>query len=178
MSEEKIDRELQNIRHSDEMQDIITGVPSGLVRWGTVLSLCVFLMIIGLSAMIHYPDLIKTTLKINSSDNYSGRSQFFGEIELPQNALQTIHPGQDVMVKLVSYPFEQFGILRGKIKYIEPGADSEGKFWGKVEFSTDPRFVNPAIHLKPGMLADAEIVIQEATIFKRIYKNLNIISNK
>jgi multidrug efflux pump subunit AcrA (membrane-fusion protein) len=153
------------------MQDIITGVPSGLVRWGTLISLCVFLMIIGLSAMIHYPDLINTTLKINSSENYSGRSQFFGEIELPQSALETVHPGQDVVIKLVSYPFQQFGTLKGKIKYIDPGADKEGKFWGKVEFSTNPHFVNPDIHLKPGMLASAEIVVQDATILHRIWQN-------
>jgi hypothetical protein len=173
MSEKKVDRELQNIRHSDEMQDIISGVPSGLVRWGTLISLCVFLMIIGLSAIIHYPDVIKTTLKINSSDNYPGRSQFFGEMELPQSVLQTIHPGQDVMVKLVSYPFEKFGILRGKIKHIDPGADREGKFWGKVEFNTNPHFVNPAIHLKPGMLASAEIVVQDASILHRIWQNVS-----
>ncbi|HEY4195593.1 MAG TPA: hypothetical protein VGM63_08655 [Mucilaginibacter sp.] len=173
MSEKNIDRELQNIRHSDEMQDIITSIPSGLVRWGTVISLCVFLMIIGLSAMIHYPDVIKTTLEINSSDNNSGRSQFFGEMELPQNALQTIHPGQEVRIKLASFPFHQFGILKGKIKYIDSGADREGKFWGKVEFDTSPRFVNPAIHLKPGMLASAEIVVQDASILHRIWRNVS-----
>lgn len=171
MPEEKINQNFENVRHSEEVQDIIAGVPSGLVRWGTVISLCVLLMITGLSAMIHYPDLIKTTLKVNRS-GYSGDNQFFGEMELPQSALQTIHPGQDVIIKLVSYPFEQFGILKGRIKYIDPGADKEGKFWGEVEFNMNPHFVNRAVHLKPGMLASAEIVVQDASILHRVWQNV------
>ena len=170
MSEKNIDKELQNIRHSDEIRDIITNTPPGLVRWGTVISLCIFIMIIGLSAMIHYPDVIKTSLKIiNAGD--SGRSQFFGEIEIPQSAVRTIHPGQDVKVKLISYPFEQFGILRGKIKHLDPGADRDGKFRGEVEFSTDNHFINHTIKLKVGMLGEAEIVVLDTSILFRIWQN-------
>jgi len=169
MPEEKINQGFENVRHSEEVQDIIARVPPGLVRWGTLISLCVFLMIIGLSAMIHYPDLVKTTLKINSSE----RSRFFGEMELPQSALQTIHPGQDVIIKLVSYPFEQFGILKGKIISIDRNPDKDDKLWGRVELNTNPHFVDPAIHLKDGMLASAEIVIQDESVLHRIWQNVS-----
>lgn len=55
--------------HTDDMQDIITAVPSWLLRWGILLFFGVFILMIGLSAFIRYPDVIKTQLKIDSPNS-------------------------------------------------------------------------------------------------------------
>lgn len=56
------------IRHSEDVQDIITAPPSWLLRWGITLFFCVLVLIIGLSAVIEYPDIVKTQLKISAAD--------------------------------------------------------------------------------------------------------------
>ncbi len=53
-------------RHSDELQDIITKVPSWLIRWGISLFFSILVLIVALSAFIRYPDVVKASLKINS----------------------------------------------------------------------------------------------------------------
>src|SRR5580704_18042572 len=55
--------------HSDDMQDIITTVPSWLLRWGITLFFGILVLIIGLSALIRYPDIIKAQLKIDSPNS-------------------------------------------------------------------------------------------------------------
>src|ERR1700761_2130830 len=87
----------QHIRHSDEIQDIITAVPSALLRWGTTIFIGVLFIIIILSAFIRYPDMVKTSLKINivypankmSPENHG--TDFYGDMILSQNTLGQIH---------------------------------------------------------------------------------------
>ncbi|MDB5016223.1 MAG: hypothetical protein JWQ84_1055, partial [Mucilaginibacter sp.] len=59
----------QPVRHTDDMQDIITAVPSWLLRWGITLFFGILVLIIGLSAMIRYPDIIHASLKIDSPNS-------------------------------------------------------------------------------------------------------------
>jgi len=58
----------EQTRHSDDMQDIITMAPPWLLRWGITLFFCLLVLIIGLSAVIRYPDIVKSQLKIDSSN--------------------------------------------------------------------------------------------------------------
>lgn len=59
----------EEIRHSDDVQDIITAVPSWLLRWGITLFFIVLVLIIGLSALIRYPDIVKAQLKVDSPNS-------------------------------------------------------------------------------------------------------------
>src|SRR5438270_13016148 len=59
----------QSVRHTDDMQDIITTVPSWILRWGITLFFCILALIIGLSALIRYPDVVNATLKISSPNS-------------------------------------------------------------------------------------------------------------
>lgn len=52
--------------NSEEVQEIITAVPSWMLRWGISLIFLIILSVIAVSAVIQYPDVIKTTLKVNS----------------------------------------------------------------------------------------------------------------
>jgi HlyD family secretion protein len=47
-----------------------------------------------------------------------GNEAFFGEMTITQNNMGKVKEGQEVLVKLRSYPFEEYGMIRGKIKYI------------------------------------------------------------
>src|SRR6185312_6941772 len=68
MPTENINHEDPITRHTSEMRDIITAVPSRLLRWGTTIFFFVLLLMTGLAAFIHYPDVIKTSLVIRSTN--------------------------------------------------------------------------------------------------------------
>ncbi|WP_199138426.1 hypothetical protein [Pedobacter sp. ASV12] len=59
-------REESIYQHSEEVNEIITAVPSWILRRGITLILLILLAIILLSAFIRYPDIVKTSLKVNS----------------------------------------------------------------------------------------------------------------
>lgn len=102
-----------------------------------------------------------------------GNEQFFGEMQISQNSLGKVKIGQQVLVKLKSYPYEEFGMLKGTIEYIADVPYKDSIFVSKVNFkikkSSD---LKQPVHLKSGMLADAEIITQDGTILQRISRSL------
>ncbi|SFA48501.1 HlyD family secretion protein [Pedobacter suwonensis] len=105
-------------------------------------------------------------------------TNFFGEIRIPQYNMGKVSLGQRALIKVHGYPFEQFGVIRGKISYISDVAVHDSVFIAKVDFEQfehkDPEL---SITLKNGMLADAEIVTKESSWLSRILRNLKIIVN-
>lgn len=155
------------LRHSEEIRDIITTVPSAMLRWGPTLFVGIFLMIIGLAAFIHYPDMVKTTLRIDTRDK-----KFFGAIVIPQNSIGKVTAGQRVIIKLNSYPYEQYGSLEGVIKYVSASVDNNGDYLAEVEINTHASSINTAIQLSPRMRGEADIVTKDATILQRITRDI------
>jgi multidrug efflux pump subunit AcrA (membrane-fusion protein) len=242
MPTEHINHEDPITRHTSEMRDIITAVPSRLLRWGTTAFFFVLVMITGLAAFIHYPDVIKTSMVIRSTNQnghvasnapgkliklfatpgqqvkvgqllaqimtpdsktydisapitgklaYSGilheeetlvpqqdlfniepaNESFFGEMTVPQSELGKVSQGQPVLIKLVSYPFEQSGILKGKIKYVSGITNKDNAYLAEVTVDPANEAATKGIKLKDGMQASAEIMIQDASVLQRISRN-------
>ena len=243
MPTKNINHEDPITRHTSEMRDIITAVPSRLLRWGTTIFIFVLVLMTGLSkAFIHYPDVIKTSLVIRSTNQDGGvtckapgklikllaapgqqvkagqplarimeqnskiyvvtapitgklayssilheeetlvlqqdlfnieptNESFFGEMTIPQSDVGKVSEGQQVLIKLISYPFEQYGILKGKIRYESGITNKENSFLAEVTVDTDNQAKGRGIKLKDGMQARAEIMIQDASVLQRISRN-------
>ncbi|WP_443943538.1 HlyD family secretion protein [Pedobacter sp. AW1-32] len=103
-----------------------------------------------------------------------GNTDFFGELQIPQNNMGKIRVGEETLVKLRSYPYEQFGMIRGKLTYISDAAYKDSVFIAKVSFNKyenkDPQ---RQVQLKNGMLADAEIITEETSLLRRLLRNMN-----
>ncbi|MES2061793.1 MAG: HlyD family efflux transporter periplasmic adaptor subunit [Bacteroidota bacterium] len=110
----------------------------------------------------------------------AGNEQFFGEMNIPQDNLGKVKEGQQVLVKLRSYPFEEYGMLRGKISYLSDVPYKDSIFISKVVFlSKYASDLKKPVHLKQGMIADAEIITEDATILQRLTRNIvKVINNK
>jgi len=109
-----------------------------------------------------------------------GNEAFFGEMTITQNNMGKVKEGQEVLVKLRSYPFEEYGMIRGRIKYIAEVPYNDSVFISKVDFKIkNSSDLEKPIHLKQGMMADAEIVTENATILQRLTRSFfKIIGNK
>jgi multidrug efflux pump subunit AcrA (membrane-fusion protein) len=98
-----------------------------------------------------------------------GNEQFFGEMTIRQDNMGKVKEGQEVLIKLRSYPFEEYGMIRGRIKHISEVPYKDSIFMSKVDFKIkDSSDLKKPIHLKQGMMADAEIVTQDATMLQRL----------
>jgi multidrug efflux pump subunit AcrA (membrane-fusion protein) len=109
-----------------------------------------------------------------------GNAAFFGEMTISQNNMGKVKEGQQVLVKLRSYPFEEYGMIRGKIRYIADVPYKDSVFISKVDFKIrNSSDLKKPIHLKQGMMADAEIITQDATILQRLSRSFfKIVGNK
>lgn len=107
-----------------------------------------------------------------------GNTNFFGEVQIPQYNMGKVKLGQRALVKLRSYPFEEYGVIDGKISYITDVALKDSVFIAKIDFGKFEQ-KNPAnpIVLKPGMQADAEIITKESSLLQRFIRNMTKMLN-
>ncbi len=105
-------------------------------------------------------------ININNND-------FFGEMIIPQASIGKVKEGQQVMIKLRSYAYEEYGMLHGTIKYIIDNPAKDGEYIAEVDLKnqniTD---MNRSLSLKQGMIANAEIITQSSSLFKRLAGNI------
>ncbi|WP_443937988.1 HlyD family efflux transporter periplasmic adaptor subunit [Pedobacter sp. MW01-1-1] len=102
-----------------------------------------------------------------------GNTDFFGELQIPQYNMGKIHVGERTLVKLQSYPYEQYGMIRGKLSYISDAAFRDSVFIAKVSFDEfENKEKGQKIVLKNGMLADAEIITEENSLLQRFFNNI------
>lgn len=102
-----------------------------------------------------------------------GSTRFFGEMQIPQYNMGKVGLGQQVLVKLHSYPFEEYGAIKGKISYLTDVALKDSVFFAKIDFQSLPKqdAKNPVV-LKQGMMADAEIITKESSLLQRFVRNV------
>jgi multidrug resistance efflux pump len=52
---------------SEEVQEILTRVPHWLIRWGSVVILCILLMLFFVSWLVKYPDIVSTQIVVTTN---------------------------------------------------------------------------------------------------------------
>ncbi|MBS7566945.1 HlyD family efflux transporter periplasmic adaptor subunit [Mucilaginibacter sp. Bleaf8] len=103
----------------------------------------------------------------------AGGDKFFGQMNIPQENLGKVKQGQLVLIKLKSYPFEEYGMLKGNISHISDVPYHDSVFFSRVNIVSRSQLKSQKpIHLKQGMIANAEIITQDASILKRITRDL------
>jgi multidrug efflux pump subunit AcrA (membrane-fusion protein) len=96
--------------------------------------------------------------------------KYYGEMFIPQSNSSKVKHNQDVLIKVRSYPYQEYGYLRGKIDYISDILIQDSVLFSKVKLvRTDQDSI---IKLKPGIVADVEIITEDESILKRIWINL------
>ncbi|MES2650767.1 MAG: HlyD family efflux transporter periplasmic adaptor subunit [Bacteroidota bacterium] len=107
-----------------------------------------------------------------------GNTNFFGEVQIPQYNMGKVKLGQRTLIKLRSYPFEEYGIINGKISYITDVALKDSVFIAKIDFGKfEQKNPDNPIVLKPGMQADAEIITKESSLLQRFLRNITKMMN-
>ncbi|WP_312330335.1 HlyD family efflux transporter periplasmic adaptor subunit [Sphingobacterium sp.] len=95
---------------------------------------------------------------------------YYGATFIPQINSSKVIKGQDVLIKVRSYPHSEFGYLRGKVSYISDIPIRDSVFFAKINLIRTDR--DSLIKLKPGIYADAEIITEDLSVFKRIWSNI------
>lgn len=99
--------------------------------------------------------------------------KFEGEMMLSQYALGKVRVGQEVVIRLNAFPYQEYGVLKGKITYLSELAIADSLYIARVSFSNEGKTsYQKDLKLKNGLLADAEIVTQKRSLLTKLFSNV------
>lgn len=128
------------------------------------------------SGKLTFSEFIQPNQYVNAGQELynvdSGNSDFFGTLSISQNDIGKVERGQKVLIKLKSFPYEEYGVLYGRVSSITNVPVKDSVFLSKVDFDLKNSKFRKPIHLRAGMTADAEIITENATLLKRLMKNV------
>jgi len=96
-------------RANNEINEIMGSTPSWMFRYGSLLLLLTVVLLLSLSVMIRYPDVIEGRVEIRPAG-----SSYLVTATLPVYGTGRIRPGQQVYVRMDKYP-QEFGELPGTV---------------------------------------------------------------
>jgi multidrug efflux pump subunit AcrA (membrane-fusion protein) len=99
-------------------------------------------------------------------------SAYFVEMLISQHNSGKVKPGQEVLLKFESYPYQEFGMLTGKIKFIKPLPTDSGYF-SQVDLPNGLITTNKKqLIFKNGMRAGADIIVDNKRLTARFFNSL------
>jgi hypothetical protein len=107
------------------------------------------------------------------------KSIYIGTLIIPQENAGKIKIGQRVLIKFQSYPFEEYGIVEGKISSIPQLSTKDNKsFFAFVELPDGLKTThNTSLTYSYGMIATAEIITEDLRLIERIFYTIRKIFN-
>lgn len=159
--------------HSEELQEIMGRIPSRVVRWGTGVIFAILAIILLLSWLVKYPEMVSAPITITTEN-----SRIVGKMALQSERLGKVEVGQEVHVKLKSYPYIEFGILKGEIINIYADTTATG-YAADIYFSNGlVSSYNKKLKLFQQMDGTADIVTRDMRLIERFFAPVrNVIQN-
>lgn len=148
----------------NELEAFISKRPPYFVRWGTVYFFILLILIAAVCRFIPYPERVTARGRLNAGADM--------EVLIPSYNFSKVKTGQEVIIKFRAYPFEQFGSVTGRIASINTTATDSG-FLAKVILPKGLHTsYNRRLQYQKGLLAQAEIIIENKSLLERLYANL------
>ncbi|SHF41185.1 HlyD family secretion protein [Chryseobacterium sp. OV279] len=91
-----------------------------------------------------------------------------GRLMIPSTNSGKVKPGQKVLIKLDNYPFQEFGIVEGRVQNISSVPDKEGNYYAEIrlpkKLSTS---FNKVLPLNRELKGTAEIITKDLRLIER-----------
>ncbi|MGB6153610.1 MAG: HlyD family efflux transporter periplasmic adaptor subunit [Pricia sp.] len=102
------------------------------------------------------------------------KSPLIGIVKIPIHNAGNVREGQQVIIKLHSFPFEEWGILRGIITEISasPKRADEEYYPAYVKIDSTANNLKGRINGKGTLSGRCDIILEESTIFKKLFMGL------
>lgn len=107
------------------------------------------------------------------------RSSYYGQMTASQIGLGKIKIGQKVLIRVESYPSNEFGYLTGIVNYISAMPTSKDSFLIKVDLPQGLQTnYNKTIYFRNNLMAGAEVITDSRKLFDRFLGQLKDITKR
>mgnify|MGYP006180813167 FL=1 len=112
----------------------------------------------------------KPLFYISSKDE----GKYIGEMKIGQYALGKVFEGQTVVIRLKAFPYQEYGVLKGKISYLSNlNATKDTSYVARVTFDNGKQSTyQKELNLKNGLIADAEIITQHRSLLVKLFSSV------
>lgn len=98
-----------------------------------------------------------------------GKHHYYAFLKLPVANSGKVHTGQDVLIKLFNYPYQEFGMIRGKVATVS-SAPREGFYHVKVRLTNQLMTTNGSnLEHKLELIGTADIITKDRSLFDRLF---------
>lgn len=99
-------------------------------------------------------------------------SKYYVELYLPQNNLGKVETGMQVQLRFDAYPYQEQGIVLGRLDYISKVASDSG-YLATIKLDQGLQTnTGKFIHYKGGLKADALVITKDMRLLQRLYYNI------
>ncbi len=136
------------------------------------------LMVAPIDGVVYFPENIQEQKYVSANNTLvmvvpQNQSETIGKIKLKDGGSGKVERGQKVIVKLKSYPFQEFGALTGKVSWIGKVPTTENAIPVHVRFdqelrTTTGRLIEPSREME----GDAEIITEDKRFIERIFERI------
>lgn len=136
-----------------------------------------YVIVSPISGMVYYPSIIQENqyLLVNQVLFYIAppNTQYYGELLVPQQNFGKVALGQEVIIKFESFPFEEYGLVKGKISSIANISTVENVFRATVILPKGLKTnYGKDLPYRTGMTANAEIITLDERIIEKLFYQL------
>lgn len=158
---------------STEIRAIIFNKPSWILRNGMSLYMIITASLIAVTFFISYPDIIVVKAKLfsvkrNQLDNSLDATNYYATFYISKTNYGILKPGQKVLLKLLSYPTNKYGIIEGSLDFISKTATDSG-YLAKVYLPKGLKTNrNIKIEYNDSLFASGEIITDNVKLSTRL----------
>jgi len=99
-------------------------------------------------------------------------SRYYAQVTLPQGNLGKVSTGQIVQLRFDAYPFQEFGYVEGKLRYISRESSDSG-FLANIELTNGLRTnLKKEIQFKNGLKLKAYVLVKEFRLLQRFFDSI------
>ncbi len=126
---------------------------------------------------IAFARFLQTNIAMKTGETFCfinpGNTSYFAEMVIPQSNFGKVKLGEKVLLRLPSYPSQEYGFLEGKIQNIS-SITSDSGYLARVSLNhgmvTNYKKI---INYRDGLTANAQIITKNLRLLERFYYNFN-----
>ncbi|MDM8173688.1 MULTISPECIES: HlyD family secretion protein [Olivibacter] len=100
-------------------------------------------------------------------------SEYIGRLHIDQFSLGKVREGQRVLLKVRAYPYQEFGLLHGRIDYLSDINFSDSLYSAKITLiNGNNTSYKRKIQLKNGLIANAEVITEKRNLLNKLFDNV------
>lgn len=156
--------DIDNIElRSEKTRQIIGMVPSGSVRYGTLIITIIIAILLAVSYFVPYPENIQANATVVVDAD--GKLNVCAYI--PYSHINTIHEGMSAEIAFEGYPAADYGYVSTTISNIDKNVHNiNGQNYFKVDLNIQ---TNNTIILFEGMNGSANILISDKSVLQKLF---------